>query len=93
LHQRAVATRSREIWSEFLGTEATCPVNIDSKSLEATRLAMDNPDRWTFDRAAVRRQLLICLINERKHLVVYKTSNLFVFRILHQMNVILIKLY
>ncbi|KAK2707611.1 regulator of G-protein signaling 7-like isoform X2 [Artemia franciscana] len=52
LHQRAVATRSREIWSEFLGTEATCPVNIDSKSLEATRLAMDNPDRWTFDRAA-----------------------------------------
>ena len=42
-----------EIWNEFLGPEAKCPVNVDSKSHEATRLAMEKADRWTFDRAAV----------------------------------------
>ena len=48
-----VGARAMEIWNEFLGPEAKCPVNVDSKSHEATRLAMDKPDRWTFDRAAV----------------------------------------
>ncbi|XP_057380468.1 regulator of G-protein signaling 7-like isoform X1 [Daphnia carinata] len=47
-----VGARAMEIWNEFLGPEAKCPVNVDSKSHEATRLAMDKPDRWTFDRAA-----------------------------------------
>ena len=48
-----VGARALEIWNEFLGPEAKCPVNVDSKSHEATRLAMEKADRWTFDRAAV----------------------------------------
>lgn len=47
-----VGARALEIWNEFLGPEAKCPVNVDSKSHEATRLAMEKADRWTFDRAA-----------------------------------------
>ena len=53
LPQSQVGARALEIWNEFLGPEAKCPVNVDSKSHEATRLAMDKADRWTFDRAAV----------------------------------------
>ena len=48
-----VGARANDIWNEFLGSEAKCPVNVDSKSHEATRLAMEKADRWTFDRAAV----------------------------------------
>jgi len=47
-----VGARATDIWNEFLGPEAKCPVNVDSKSHEATRLAMEKADRWTFDRAA-----------------------------------------
>lgn len=52
LPQREVAEKANEIWQEFLSPDASCPVNVDSRSLELTRRAMDNPDRWTFDVAA-----------------------------------------
>ena len=54
-----VGARASDIWNEFLGPEAKCPVNVDSKSHEATRLAMEKADRWTFDRAAVRLLRLV----------------------------------
>ena len=37
---------------EFLGTGAGSEVNIDGKTMEETKLAMKNPTRHTFDRAA-----------------------------------------
>lgn len=41
---------------EYLNPEeANVPVNIDSKSTEITKHNMENPDRWTFDEAAVSK--------------------------------------
>ena len=40
------------LFREFLGTGAGSEVNIDGKTMEETKLAMKNPTRHTFDRAA-----------------------------------------
>lgn len=53
LPQCQVADKVTEIWSEYLGPDASCPVNIDSHSHDVTKKNMIKPDRWTFDAAAV----------------------------------------
>lgn len=52
LPQCQVADKVTEIWSEYLGPDASCPVNIDSHSHDVTKKNMTKPDRWTFDAAA-----------------------------------------
>jgi hypothetical protein len=42
-----------EIYSEFIDVNATSPVNIDCKVLEITEVNLSNPNRWSFDEAAV----------------------------------------
>lgn len=53
LPQKQVASRAVEIWTEYLAADATCPVNIDSTSYNITKKNLENPDRWSFDAAAV----------------------------------------
>ena len=53
LPQKDVNAKVKDIWDEFLGHDASAPVNIDSKSMNTTRKNMEHPDRWTFDEAAV----------------------------------------
>lgn len=43
-----------EIYNEFIDTNATSPVNIDCKVMEITEENLNNPNRWSFDEAAVR---------------------------------------
>ncbi|KAK2578656.1 hypothetical protein KPH14_012145 [Odynerus spinipes] len=52
LPQKDVNAKAREIWNEFLGQDASCPVNVDSRSYEITKKNMEKPDRWCFDIAA-----------------------------------------
>jgi regulator of G-protein signaling len=53
LPQKDVAQRVAEIWAEYLAPDASCPINVDSHSHEITKRNMAQPDRWTFDTAAV----------------------------------------
>lgn len=53
LPQKEVKERVKEVWSEFLCPDATCPINVDSKSYEITKKNLENPDRWCFDVAGV----------------------------------------
>lgn len=53
LPQKDVMQRVNVIWAEYLAPDASCPVNVDSHSLEITKKNMLQPDRWTFDTAAV----------------------------------------
>ncbi|XP_039762706.1 regulator of G-protein signaling 7 [Pararge aegeria] len=50
---RRVATRSKEIWKEFLAADAPSPINIDAASRELTRVKVESgtPDRYCFDQA------------------------------------------
>lgn len=41
-----------EIWAEFLAADASCPINVDSRSYEITKKNLESPDRWSFDVAA-----------------------------------------
>jgi len=41
-----------EIWTEFLASDASCPINVDSRSYEITKKNMETLDRWSFDVAA-----------------------------------------
>jgi len=52
LPQCQVADRVSVIWAEYLGPDASCPVNVDSHSNDITKKNMLKPDRWTFDTAA-----------------------------------------
>lgn len=51
-----------EIYNEFIDKNATSPVNIDCKVMDQTEENLKNPNRWSFDEAAVRIQLLLFLI-------------------------------
>jgi regulator of G-protein signaling len=42
-----------EIYNEFINANATSPVNIDCKVMEITEENLTNPNRWSFDEAAV----------------------------------------
>ncbi|XP_060808476.1 regulator of G-protein signaling 7 [Amyelois transitella] len=50
---RRVSTRAKEIWKEFLASDAPSPVNIDAASRELTRTKVESgtPDRYCFDQA------------------------------------------
>ncbi|KAG5314782.1 PREDICTED: regulator of G-protein signaling 6-like isoform X1 [Acromyrmex echinatior] len=52
LPQKDVQTKVEEIWREFLDTDASCPINVDSQSYEITKKSFEKPDRWCFDVAA-----------------------------------------
>lgn len=52
IHLKDVPVKVQEIWNEYLAPDANCPINIDSRSYENTKINMQNPDRWTFDEAA-----------------------------------------
>lgn len=53
LPQSEVQDKVTEIWLEFLAPDASCPINVDSRSYELTKKNKENPDRWSFDAAAV----------------------------------------
>ncbi|KAM3955130.1 regulator of G-protein signaling 7-like [Aphomia sociella] len=50
---RRVASRAKEIWKEFLASDAPSPVNIDAASRELTRTKVESgaADRYCFDQA------------------------------------------
>ncbi|XP_022907745.1 regulator of G-protein signaling 7 [Onthophagus taurus] len=52
LPQSQIESKVAEIWSEFLAPDASCPINVDSRSYEVTKKNMENANRWTFDCAA-----------------------------------------
>ncbi|XP_065209620.1 regulator of G-protein signaling 7 isoform X2 [Planococcus citri] len=47
-----VKSAADEIWTEYLSSDASCPINVDSQSHELSKKNMEKPDRWTFDIAA-----------------------------------------
>uniref|UniRef100_A0A0N5B0M6 RGS domain-containing protein n=1 Tax=Syphacia muris TaxID=451379 RepID=A0A0N5B0M6_9BILA len=49
---RMVPILVTEIYNEFIGQNATSPINIDCKILEKTEENLKNPNRWSFDEAA-----------------------------------------
>lgn len=55
LPQSQVKDAANAIWEEYLAPDCACPVNVDSKSLELAREAVNapnGPNRWCFDVAA-----------------------------------------
>lgn len=52
LPQSEIQNKVQEIWAEFLAPDASCPINVDSKSYEVTKRNMENLDRWSFDCSA-----------------------------------------
>nr|XP_014092657.1 regulator of G-protein signaling 7 isoform X1 [Bactrocera oleae] len=55
LPQSEIKEAIHKIWQEFLAPDAPCPVNVDSKSVELAREAVNavnGPNRWCFDVAA-----------------------------------------
>ncbi|EDV92122.1 GH24217 [Drosophila grimshawi] len=55
LPQSEIKEAIHRIWQEFLAPDAPCPVNVDSKSVELAREAVNSPNgpnRWCFDVAA-----------------------------------------
>lgn len=61
VHSKDVAAKVQDIWNEYLGTEANCPINIDSKSYETSKKNMENKpkSRYIFDEAAGHVYLLM----------------------------------
>lgn len=53
LPQSEVQEKVSEIWAEYLAPDASCPINVDCQSYDVTKKNMENPDRWSFDCAAV----------------------------------------
>ncbi|XP_008206364.1 regulator of G-protein signaling 7 isoform X1 [Nasonia vitripennis] len=52
LPQKEVREQVTEIWNEFLSPDASCPINVDSRSYEATKKNLEKPDQWSYDVAA-----------------------------------------
>ncbi|XP_031846367.1 regulator of G-protein signaling 7 [Nomia melanderi] len=52
LPQKEIQIKINEIWNEYLGPDASCPINVDSQSYEITKKNLQKPDRWCFDVAA-----------------------------------------
>ncbi|KAG6802651.1 regulator of G-protein signaling 7 [Apis mellifera caucasica] len=52
LPQKEVKNKVNEIWNEYLGPDASCPINVDSQSYEITKKHLQKPDRWCFDITA-----------------------------------------
>lgn len=54
-----------EIYNEFIDSNATSPVNIDCKVMETTEDNLKNPNRWSYDEAAVCFYLFIYLLETK----------------------------
>ncbi|XP_071746011.1 uncharacterized protein [Lepeophtheirus salmonis] len=50
--ESSIKKKVKEIWEEFLSPGAKAEINIDGKTMEATREAMKNPSRFTFETTA-----------------------------------------
>lgn len=50
--EEKIRKKVKEIWDEFLSPGAKAEINIDGKTMEATRLAMKCPSRYTYEVAA-----------------------------------------
>lgn len=72
LPQKDVQDKVDEIWTEFLASDASCPINVDAQSYEITKKNMETPDRWSFDVAAVSIHTLVTRLPE-----VYTVMNCF----------------
>ncbi|VDP23996.1 unnamed protein product, partial [Soboliphyme baturini] len=48
---RFVPIRVTAIYNDFLGPNASSPVNVDSKVMDNTNRNLENPGRWSFDEA------------------------------------------
>lgn len=50
---RRVAARAKDIWKEYLASDAASPVNVDAASREQTRVKVESgtADRYCFDQA------------------------------------------
>lgn len=62
LPQSEVQEKVAEIWAEYLAPDASCPINVDCQSYDVTKKNMENPDRWSFDCAAVSCIVLCVLL-------------------------------
>lgn len=47
-----IRRKVKEIWDEFLSPGAKSEINIDGKTMEATKTAMKVPSRYTYEVAA-----------------------------------------
>ncbi|XP_059079148.1 mucin-5AC-like isoform X2 [Tigriopus californicus] len=47
-----IKKKVKEIWDEFLAPGAKAEINIDSKTMEATRQSMKTPSRYVYEEAA-----------------------------------------
>lgn len=54
LPQKEIHIKINEIWNEYLGADAGCPINVDSHTFEVTKKNLQKADRWCFDVAAVQ---------------------------------------
>lgn len=54
-----IKKKVKEIWDEFLAPGAKAEINIDGKTMEATKIAMKSPSRFTFEVAAGHVYLLL----------------------------------
>jgi len=54
-----IKKKVKEIWDEFLAPGAKAEINIDGKTMEATKQAMKTPTRFTFEVAAGHVYLLL----------------------------------
>ncbi|XP_076665230.1 regulator of G-protein signaling 7 isoform X3 [Andrena cerasifolii] len=52
LPQKEIHIKINEIWNEYLGPDAGCPINVDSHTFEVTKKNLQKADRWCFDVAA-----------------------------------------
>jgi len=59
LPQSQVKEKAKKIFDEFLGPDAPCPVNVDSKSVELAKAALTNPSFFSFDVASEHIYLLM----------------------------------
>merc|ERR1711974_78122 len=54
-----IKKKVKEIWDEFLSPGAKAGINIDAMTMEATKTAIKNPSRYTFEKAAYHVFLLL----------------------------------
>lgn len=54
-----IKKKVKEIWDEFLSPGAKSEINIDGRTLEATKLAIKTPSRYTFEVAASHIYMLL----------------------------------
>lgn len=78
LPQKEVQNKVNEIWNEYLGPDASCPINVDCQSYELTKKHLQRPDRWCFDITAVqiRNKILQVKIKKLRRKDIYSRNSL-----------------